>query len=84
MVAFQRVTMAPCPSSPGSANDRQVRFTFSITCLSCFGAEPLVLIPISANGLSVNFVTSDRSWGHWDLQVSQYSDQKSSSTTLPR
>jgi hypothetical protein len=44
----------------------------------------VTLTPINAKGLAFRFVTSDRSWGHWPLQVSQYSPQKSSSTTLPR
>ena len=70
--------------SPESANDRQVSFSLSTTFLSPVESWPAVLTPIRAKGLSSSLVTSDRSWGHWPLQVSQYSDQKSSSTTLPR
>jgi hypothetical protein len=42
------------------------------------------LTPINANGFFSSCFTSDRSWGHWARQVSQNSDQKSSSTTRPR
>ena len=40
--------------------------------------------PMSANGLSFNLATSDRSWGYIARQGPHQWPQKSRTTTLPR